>query len=79
MSATVERRAVLTVDLDCERCHGTGRIRYREDRPGAQVRCGGGPIPQVTRERLCGCVLPAPIYSTPEGTVIGAPVRGGRG
>lgn len=51
-----ERRGVLTVDLDCTRCGGTGRVQWSEDKPGAPVRCGGGPIPQVKRERLCPCV-----------------------
>ena len=53
---SVTRRVPLTVDLDCKRCGGTGRIKWRELAPGAEIRYGGPRAPQVERERLCPCV-----------------------
>ena len=54
-----DRRAPLTVDLDCTRCGGTGRVTWSELAPGAEIRYGGPRAPRVERERLCECVRPA--------------------
>lgn len=59
-----DRRAPLTVDLDCTRCGGTGRVTWSELAPGAQIRYGGPRAPRVERERLCECVRPAPLSET---------------
>lgn len=58
-------RGVLTVDLDCERCRGTGRIVGRLRIPG-RARAGGPPDPGVPYERLCGCVRVEPPDAPPD-------------
>jgi hypothetical protein len=57
-------RGVLTVDLDCERCGGTGVVTWREPALGGSVE----------RERRCSCVQVAPVHSEADGgTSIAAP------
>jgi hypothetical protein len=47
------RRAVLTVDLDCERCNGRGFF-------DSQITIGWGSSAQTIRMDLpCRCLLPA--------------------
>lgn len=52
------RRAPMTVDLDCERCDGTGWVTWRDRVPPELVRFGGGPQPGPRRMGLCSCVRP---------------------
>jgi hypothetical protein len=73
----VTRRGIPTVDIDCERCGGTGVVQAWHGVNAGALDFGSGVFgggASVIVESRCVCVQVAPVHSEADGGVsIGAP------